>query len=748
MGDSRGIAKEEEAVAGRPVAGVPVSGPRELLHVIMALNRIRMNVGMYPPGHVRITECADAAFDLIRQRLGEKTELPIGFAGDSLFFGETAPDKERKDRAFQDYARCLNHLRILSFTLHSHLTKQDLVAFSRILSAKPADIWAMGTIESALERAGIRGISVQVIDSDRFRGGQRKESTGTGVGQGTGDERFPRGFLALLGAEAWDLGRTGAAVTEPGKPDPAAAVALLNKERRHWPSAVIEYEKMVYGYFSAMQRGDQVQAQQLQALAGLGFLFPSFHPDLQNQMIDVLERQMALHPETAFTREHLGCFPKEMFRELMRRTEEEGAQISPALSHLLQRMTGSADAPPSPDGGTEADLSAGEMQTLLKREKYEEYVPEAYDRLLKKASVTADSGREGERARFPIDQYLSTLTPQQINLRICRLIHSMMDAPVTADQYAAFSGKLSRSLPLLLQEGQFLFLVSLTETLHRHLREKQAEAVRQSALSLLRSLSERETIARHVGPLIIKGTEKPDELTSFLISGGLQNLAWLFDLYLDPKGPSPPAIVGIMKGFGRSADDEAVKRLSGRDPRTIVRLLALIRDISDRSSVPSWKNLFDHEEWTVRREVLKTLIAFGDPSVTGLLRKSLIADNQQEVLEAVSLACRHGFPDLLGDLTAQLRTFFIPEKAARLNEWIAGELAMTKNPSVIPHLERVAAAWITLSPKRLSRTKAALYRHLHHFPKNQIRRLLQMGRRSRNQEIRASCSKILRKGKN
>lgn len=747
MGDSRGIANQDAAIAGRPVAGAPATDPREVLHVITALNRIRMNVGMYPPGHVRITECADAAYDLIRQRLREKNELPIGFAGDALSFGERAPEKESKDRAFQDYARCLNHLRIVSFTLHSHLTKQDLVEFSRILSAKPADIWAMGKIESAFERAGIRGISVHVIDSDRFRGGQRKESNGTGVGQGTGDERFPRGFLALLGGEAWELGRTGAATTEPGKPDPAAAVALLNKERKHWPSAVIEYEKMVYGYFSALQRGNQLQAKQLQALAGLGSLFPSFHPDLQKQMIDVLERQMALHPETAFTQEHLSCFPKEMFDEIVRRTEEEGTQISPALSHLLQRMTGSPDAPPLPDQGAGGDLSAGEMETLLKREKYEEYVPEAYDRLLKKASLTPDSGRVDDSSRFPIDEYLKTLTEEQLNLRICRLIHSMMDTPITADQYAAFSGKLSRSLPLLLKGGQFLFLVSLTETLHRHLRENQAEAVRQSALSLLRSLSERETIARHVGPLIIRGTEKTDELTSFLISGGLQNLAWLFDLYLDPKVSSPTAIVGIMKGFGRSAADEAVKRLSGRDPRTIVRLLALIRDISDRSSVPSWKNLFDNEEWTVRREVLKTLIAFDDPSVIGLLRKSLNAGNHQEVLEAVSLACRHGLPDMLRDLTAQLRTFFIPGKVAALNEWIAGELAMTKDPSVIPCLERVAAAWLTLSPTRLSRTKAALYRNLHHFPINQIRKLLQMGRRSRNGEIRASCSKILRKGK-
>jgi hypothetical protein len=258
---------------------------------------------------------------------------------------------------------------------------------------------------------------------------------------------------------------------------------------------------------------------------------------------------------------------------------------------------------------------------------------------------------------------------------------------------------------------------------------------------------DKETIARHVAPFILRGSGNLSEMKTFLIASGVQNLSWLFDLYLDPKGTSPTTIIETMKGFGKNTTEEAVKRIHGRDSRTIVRLLTLIREMADKSVASSLKNLFHHEDWKVRREVIITLAEFSDPAVIGLLRKSLKAENHEEVLEAVSLACRYRVNDFLEDLTSMLRLVVIRKESIRLNEWIVGELAKTKNPLVIPYLERIATAWFSLSPKHLSRMKVALYRNLHHFPKNQIRKLLQKGYRSRNKEIRMACAKMIKKSK-
>ena len=745
MNDSRERTIGEAAVSGRMGANPSPAGSLHVLPVITVLNLIRMNLGMYPPGHTRITESIDYTFDMIQKLLREKNELFIGFAGDTLSFGETATAKEHKNGAFQDYARCLNHLRIVAFTLHRGLRKQDLLEFNRILSAKPADIWAMGKIESVFERAGITGIKVKVVDEDHFRLEGKKEFTQTRVDPNVKDVHFWEGFFAHLKAEALKRRQDGGFPPDPGSMDPAEAIRFLNKQREQWPSAVLSYEKMVHDYFSEISKGRQVGAEKLDRLTSVNSLVAHFHTDLRKQMIDVVERQFAVHPNTALVAENLKCFPEELFREIIRQTSERGSQISPALVNLLKKMTGTQDAPGSTDPGMEKDFSSADMQTLLNREKYEKYVPEDYDRLLKKAAVTPFSGEESDESPFPVDEYLKTLTHEAVDFRICRFIHSLMDKQITDEEYFACYAKLARSIPELLKGGQFPFLTALMETLHHHAREKPSEPIRQKAVSLLRSLMNKETIARHVAPFILHGAGNLSELKTFLISSGVQNLSWLFDLYLDPKETSPTTIIETMKGFGRNTTEEAVKRLSGRDSRTIIRLLTLLREMADKSAASSLKNLFHHEDWKVRREVIKTLAEFGDPAVIGLLRKSLKAENHQEVLEAVNLSCRYRVNDLLEDLTSMLKTVVIRKESAILNEWIIGELAKTRNPSVIPQLERIAAAWFSLSPKYFSRMKVVLYQNLHNFPKNQILKLLQKGYKSRNKEIRMACVKILKK---
>ena len=499
-----------------------------------------------------------------------------------------------------------------------------------------------------------------------------------------------------------------------------------------------------HNYLSEIPKGRKINTEEYETLTDVNALVSDLHPQLKKQLIEVVERQITLYPDAALIAENLKSFPDDIFKEIIRQTNERGGQISPALVNLLKKMSGIQEAPVSSDGLKERDFSSKDMATLLKREEYENFVPEDYSRLLKRAAEDSSSAEELDDSQFSLPEYLKTLTYEHIDFQICQVIHALMDEEIADEDYLACSRKLARAFPELLKAGQFLFLTSLMETLRRHAREKSIENIRQKALSLLRSLSDKETIARHVAPLILKGTAEPAVLTPFLISSGREHLTWLFDLYLDPKAPLSVTVTEIIKGFGRNATEEALKRLPDQHPQTIVRLLLFIREMDDRSVASSLKNLCHHEEWTVRREVIKTLIQFDDPAVIEMLRRSLKAKDQDEVLEAVGLSCRFRVTDLREDLTSMLRTVVIREEDALLNEWIVGELVKTGHPSVIPHLERIAATWFTFSPKTLSRTKVALYRNLRHLPKDQVLKLLQKGNRSRNEEIRTICARILK----
>ncbi len=743
MNDFRGKTKGEDAGSAKKGISLSSAESMQLLRVIIALDRIRMNIGMYPTGHSQITESIDHAFDIIQKILREKSDLLIGFAGDKTTFGETLTDKEKMNASFRDYSRSLNNLRIVSFTLHRGLKKEDLMNFSRILSAKPEDIWAQGKIGSVFAGAGITGIKVKVIDADHFSLEKKKEIIQPRVVEKSKDVNFWQEFFDRLQEEAQKLSQNDGIPKDQVKIDPAEAVRFLNKQRENWPSAVFSYEKMIRDYFSQITKGRQSGAEKNDTLTSVNSLVGNIHPELKIKLINVVERQLILYPETARDSRIMKNFPRDMLLEIIRHTYKGGAQISPTLINLLKKMTDIQEAPASPDLVKDEDFSYKDMETLLQREQYEKYVPQEYDRLLKKATDKSVFDKDHDESAFPVQEYLPTLAAEYVDIRICLLIHSIMDQEIAEEDYLACSRKLMKSIPELLKAGQFAFLITVMETLRRHSQEKPSETIRQKALSILQSLSEKEIIAKSVSPIILQETYDPTLLTKFLISSGVQNLLWLFDLYLNPKVPLLKTITLIMKGFGRNATEEALKRLPKQDSPTIIRLLMFIREMDDRSVASSLTNLFDHENWAVKREIINTLIQFADPAVIELLRSSLQAENQAVVLEAVGLACRYRVGDLLPDLTSLIKTIIIREEDAILNEWIVGELAKSGHPAVIPYLERIVTTWFSLSPKYLSRTKVALYRNLQHFPKNQILKLLQKGNKSRNEEIRTLAAKIL-----
>ena len=562
MDDSRERPKGEAARSGKPAETPSSAESKQLLHVITALNLVRMSLEMYPPGHSRIAEGIDSAFDMIQKILREKSELLIGFTGDTMTFGETAPDKEKNNAAFREYARSLNNLRIVSFTLNRGLKKDDLREFNRILAAKPSDIWALGKIESVIARAGMTGIKVKVIDADHFRLEEKKKIIQAKVDKKDKDEHFWQGLFERLKSEAVKRSQSEGSPTDQQKLATVEAIRFLNKEPEHWPSAVFSYEKMIHDYFSEMPEGKRTDTEQFEALTSVSSLVSNLHPELKKQLIDVVERQMILHPDTALVEENLQCFPNDIFIEIIRQTNERKAQISPTLVNLLKKMANIQEEPAAADRSREKDFSSTDMETLLKREEYENFVPEDYDRLLKKATETSSSDGEIDESQFPLQEYLKTLTYEYVDFQICQLTHSLMDEEIVEEDYLACAQKIAKSIPELLKAGEFSFLTTFMETLRRHGREKPSDNIRQKALFLLRALSEQKTIAKNVTPHILKGTGDPVGLATFLISSGEQNLPWLFDLYLDPKVPLSATITQDSKGFWHKRDRGGIKAAS------------------------------------------------------------------------------------------------------------------------------------------------------------------------------------------
>jgi len=744
MHDSVKTTKADEPEPATTTGAAPPSvESTQLLHLIAFLNIVRLNIGMYPPGHLRITESIDHAFEMIQNILREKAEFVVGFPGDTIMFGETAPESEKKNDSFRDYARSLNNLRIVSFTLHRGVTREDIREFNRILATRPADVWCQGEIESVFAQAGINGISIQVIDAAHFNLDEKKGTLPTRTGLKSQEKHFWPEFLTRLKPGHTEMKQGDGLPGGPWRMDPLEAVRILNSQQEQWPSAVSSYEQMVHDRFTATPEDKKTDSENSKTLTEVNALFGELNPELKKQLIEVVERQLLLHPETDTLAEDMRCFPDEIFMEILHQTNERGERISPTLVNLLKKMASTGEFPASSAPGGEEAFSSREVETLLNREEYESYVPKDYDRLLKKASADGSSADDVDESRFPLQEYLKTLARENVDLLVCQLALSLMDEPLETEDYLACSVKLERSIPELLKGGQFLFLTNVMEVLRRHAQEKNDEKVRQKTVSLLQLLSEKETIAKAVTPFVLFGTGGTSVLTQFLISSGVHHIAWLFDLYLDPEEPLSETLTEVMKGFGKIATGEGVKRLSDPDTQTNPRLLLFIRELGDKSIAFYLKSLFNRKDCQMKMGILETLIHLDDPAVVELLKKSLKSRNENEVWEAVRLSCRYRVSELLEDLAAMLKTPVIRKENIDLKECVVTELAKTGHPSVIPVLDRIASTKFSFSPEALHRMKVALYNNIHHFPDDRAMKLLLDGYTSRDKEIRTICEKIL-----
>ena len=704
--------------------------------IISALNMIKMNIGMYPDGHASIDESIELAYTLIQNYLQGRSEMVIGVAGKKLMLNENVLDK--KNNTLQEYVHALNVFRVISLSLKPTITRKDLFQFSKILSSKPSDICAMGKLEDILARSSVDGIQVKTIDADYFQLTDEKKTR-----KKMKDENF---WLELISRMAFNTSGTELKSSDAEKltgSDLPGSIRTLNDKRQYWQKAVLTYDNMIHDYLSEIRAGKQVSSEKYEALAKIADLINNFHPDLREQLLEVAERQLSSPPETVFALEDLKCFPKEMLMGIFHLANEKKRQISPTLIMLLRKLSAIEDEKKATQQVDRQNMTPLEMGKLLKREEYEEYIPEKYDQLLKKLSKASSMADAVAEDAFPLSVYLKILDDEYIDFRICKLILALMEEEADEGNYLAYSKRLILVIPDLLKKGEFSFLISIIKTLRRHEREDASEKIRCHALSVLSIFTDPETIAGYVTPFILWGKDNTAILTEFLVMSGVQNIPWLFDLYLDSSTTAFDTLIDIIKGFGSDAVYEASKRLADLTPLKSLRLLAFFREAGTPSTIPLLKKLYEYDDFNVRKEILEILFMFKDSDAIDLLRKSIHSSNREEVQQAVSLTFHFEVRELMGDLMSILKTFYIREEDAILNEWIVRWLGNTGHPWAVPYMEKIMAVRLSLSPQRLSQMKEILYEYLEHFPRQNVLSLLKRGSKSWNRRIRANCLKLI-----
>ncbi len=219
---------------------------RLLSDAVIELNISRRNVGLYPPGHVRITSAIDRAFDYLNKLFELRSNVFLGITKDSLVIDDKFLDS--KNPVFRECARSFHVMGVAGITFQSGVQKEELVKLHEMMTmAEPPTGKAF--TDAALDN-GIHHLKLNPIDFSSFKF-MEDELRGDGKGKGSKKDIWEDYVYGLLHGNLAVGDASGILLKAPPKELAEYIEKVVDEDESIDKTA---YDRVVTSYISA--RGD------------------------------------------------------------------------------------------------------------------------------------------------------------------------------------------------------------------------------------------------------------------------------------------------------------------------------------------------------------------------------------------------------------------------------------------------------------------------------------------------------------
>lgn len=735
---------------------------RLLSEAVIELNISRKNVGIYPPGHVQISTSIERAYSVLFRLFEIREEMTLGVAKDTLFVGQDYLDQ--KNPVYRDFALSLSGQGIAAITFIRGLDREELVRFHRIITTKPEDIRAAGGIETVVDEAGIPHVRVIPIDYGSFHLTEEQEifkaQARTVAKAAEKAAERPAGgmwmdFVSLISAGTLARPGEGVSLKDASVIDPAELARLLNAKKLNPGAAVQTYDTIISSHMRRKAE-KKLSRDQSVTLRNLNVLLEDLHPDLRKQFLSSAFKNLSENATAPGAEEVLGGMSDNVIIDMLRQASAEGREISPSLTAMLSKLADVRDksarreqtaerrTPPAERRKDEApDILPEHMENLFKREKYEHYVEDEYDRILKTVAGRAEAMAASKTTKFPLREYLKSFEDEHLDFQIGRALVAFMEEKIDEEDYREFAKKLESLAPELLKSGNFSLLIDILTTLRWHLTDKSEEGIRTSAMGVLAVFWKPEFISRAVAAFDAWAQTRARAAGEFLLALGPATVPGLLDLYAADAQPGGRRVVSdLLAAFGEPAVAEALKRLRDPRPHYVRNLLMLLRRAGTASVLPSLRPLLKHDDPRVRLQAIATLLRFQDPAAADLLRREILSRDPDASSQAVFTAGQYRVAAVVDTLRSLIKNTILFESDYAVNEELIQALGEIGDPRAVADLEKLARSTFTLHPASLLRMKRTLFSSLERYPRTRVRTLLQLGARSPDEQVRSECRKL------
>lgn len=696
--------------------------------VVVALQAAARQAGVYPAGHPARAAAFANAHARLAGFLAGSGGLTLAVAKDALLQGEKRLDAP----AARALARALFQREVAVLRIEERVSGAEVELLLQSIAERPGALQSP-PLQDELLAAGVTAISVRAVDYAAL-------SATSEVGGG----EKPLGSLweSILRALVEGRHLSSKPLEIPPEAYSGAGVAALfsGSDLADARGSSIEILNSSVASHLARAAGPARRG----AVGQMAELFLSLPAELRERLLLAALRVVAVDDADADTLRELAARigPSAVLKGL-RQLSTEGLRLSSHALRLVQTlMTSSArlrSEGEQPMGALEAQQVASELAMLFQDEDVDRFNPEDHQALLESAAAldpaslktpAVDAKALGDRA----DSLSVAALERSLAGTLFELLGAHEEKPAEGPL-----AQLRRLLIDAIQSGQLERAIEMVERL------RQLEADPALPAATRRGLS--ELLARLAGPELLTslllqkaGADAPRVKQLISRLGAAATGALLEALASEQDQSRRRRLFNLIASLGSVIVPDATRMLKDGRWYVVRNMIALLRKVGDRNSLPEVRTCTTHPDLRVRLEAIKTLLAF-DPKLPRELLDRLILDPDPKLAEsAVVLVGQYGIQEAKDPLVSILMHWdlFGARRSLRIKTLRA--LADLADPAVLPRINRFFRD--NLFPPVALEERRAAYRSLEAYPAEARRPLVERGLRSRDPQIRDVCQRL------
>jgi hypothetical protein len=710
-----------------------------LIHqAVVDLCIARRTLLIYPGSHDQVKRSLRRSYQSLSAVLESESSITLTVMKEDLGVNNRILDS--RSTAFSDMVAVFRQYQIAALTIARGLESKAFVRLLRLITTEREKITAQGGIAAVAGKSRLDHVTFRTVDYTRLQMTEESEIQRSSRRESDGSlwQAFVSSLLSDDGTAPPDeKTATGAA--------PNTLADLMNRGALGTGTALVHYERAMA---EAAENRTAPSPEMSHGLQLFQKMIDALNPELQKQFLATTFDRCAQSPGMADVNRLLDGLGMDLIANMLNQANTDGKLISPSLMAFINKV-GYIDISGEEigaGGDQKVELSEGlaqsKVESLLAHEQFDTYVDSDYSRLLNDLTLQQSAATGDPRTASWIDAIADGLSDSGIYVHAARAMVRMMTASTETAGYRDWARQLAYLLDDLLDVRAFGYLKELISLVHSE--EASTDPQRSEIAGLIRSrFGDTQFVAKAIQAVRETGKDPSPEALGFLTAIGEPVVLEIFDS-VDPDRilDEESGFFQILKSLSALATREALERVHDPRPDYVIQMIRIVRTMGDGESAQQVRSLLDHDDPDVRMEALAALLKFKNKWGLIRLRELLSQPTAPEFGPALDLAGAYR----VRDVVPHLLSFLKQRGSLELREAILHALGRIGDSRAIPAITELANRRWSISRKQIDHLKRVLYDTLASYSFGDIKHLLHLGLKQKDERIQEVCRKLLREG--